>query len=191
MAVHMRHVFPKPQHKTALFWETLLSSGLIQAVYVDNIPGPVSTAPFGAKLFGVTLGRITHDEHHALSRSRSNGKGLSLQAGLLPCFQRWVIGFAVWAYHRFALSLRDVEDLLAARSITVSHQTIRDWVAEFGTPIAAKIRRNRPQPADKWHPGRSCDPDPREEALALACGRWQRIHARNPCAFAPNTNRGP
>ncbi|PIL20775.1 hypothetical protein P775_07655 [Puniceibacterium antarcticum] len=52
---------------------------------------------------------------------------------------------------RFALSLQDVEDLLAERGITVSHETVRVWVAKFGTQIAAKIRRDRPQPADKWH----------------------------------------
>ncbi len=61
------------------------------------------------------------------------------------------IGYAVWAYHRFALSLWDIEDLLAERGITVSHETIRVWVTQFGTQIAAKIRRDRPQPADKWH----------------------------------------
>lgn len=65
-----------------------------------------------------------------------------------PCS---VIGYAVWAYHRFALSLRDVEDLLAARGITVSYETIRDWVTRFGSQFAAKIRRDRPRPADKWH----------------------------------------
>ena len=59
-------------------------------------------------------------------------------------FPRSVIGYAVWAYHRFALSLRDVEDLLAARGITVSYETIRDWVARFGSQFAAKIRRDRP-----------------------------------------------
>jgi len=66
-------------------------------------------------------------------------------------FPRSVIGYAVWAYHRFALSLRDVEDLLAARGITVSYETIRDWVARFGAQFAANIRRDRPRPADKWH----------------------------------------
>ena len=66
-------------------------------------------------------------------------------------FPRTVIGYAVWAYHRFALSLRDVEDLLAERGVVVSHETIRVWVARFGTQIAAKIRRDRPGPADKWH----------------------------------------
>jgi putative transposase len=66
-------------------------------------------------------------------------------------FPRSVIGYAVWAYHRFALSLRDVEDLLAARGITVSYETIRDWVARFGVQFTAKVRRDRPRPADKWH----------------------------------------
>ena len=66
-------------------------------------------------------------------------------------FPRSVIGYAVWAYHRFALSLRDVEDLLAARGIIVSYETVRDWVARFGSQFAAKTRRHRPHLADKWH----------------------------------------
>lgn len=66
-------------------------------------------------------------------------------------FPRTVIGYAVWAYHRFALSLRDVEDLLAERGVIVSYETIRVWVTKFGTQIATKIRRTRPKPADKWH----------------------------------------
>ena len=47
--------------------------------------------------------------------------------------------------------LRDVEDLLAERGVTVSYETIRDWVNRFGHGFAAKIRRDRPAPADKWH----------------------------------------
>jgi putative transposase len=66
-------------------------------------------------------------------------------------FPRTVIGYAVWAYHRFTLSLRDVEDLLAERGVIVSHETIRTWVAKFGAQFAAKIRRDRPRPADRWH----------------------------------------
>ncbi len=66
-------------------------------------------------------------------------------------FPRSAIGYAVWAYHRFALSLRDVEDLLADRGIAVSHETIRDWVDRFGHQFAARVRRDRPAPADKWH----------------------------------------
>ncbi len=67
------------------------------------------------------------------------------------CFPRSVIGYAVWAHYRFALSLRDVEDLLAARGITVSYETIRDWVARFGVRFAAKVRRDRPHLSDKGY----------------------------------------
>lgn len=66
-------------------------------------------------------------------------------------FPRSVIAYAVWAYHRFSLSLRDVEDLLAERGITVSYETIRSWISRFGSQFAAKIRRDRPQPSDKWY----------------------------------------
>jgi len=33
-----------------------------------------------------------------------------------------VIGHAVWLYHRFALSLRDVEELMLARGVVVSYK---------------------------------------------------------------------
>ena len=36
-----------------------------------------------------------------------------------------IIAQAVWLYHRFTLSFRDVEDLLAERGVTVSYETIR------------------------------------------------------------------
>ncbi len=44
-----------------------------------------------------------------------------------------------------------MEDILASRGITVSYETVRDWVARFGIQFAAKVRRGRPRPADKWH----------------------------------------
>ena len=36
-----------------------------------------------------------------------------------------VISHAVWLYFRFPLSLRMVEEMLAARGILVSHETVR------------------------------------------------------------------
>ena len=66
-------------------------------------------------------------------------------------FPREVISFAVWAYLRFGLSLRDVEDLLAERGVTVCHETIRAWVARFACQFTAMIRRDRPRPNGKWH----------------------------------------
>lgn len=52
-------------------------------------------------------------------------------------FPREVIAYAVWAYHRFALSTADVEDLLAKRGVTVSRETIRQWVNRFGGHFAS------------------------------------------------------
>ena len=40
-------------------------------------------------------------------------------------FPSEIISQAVWLYYRFALSFRDVEDLLAQRSIIVSYETVR------------------------------------------------------------------
>lgn len=62
-----------------------------------------------------------------------------------------IIAYAVWAYCRFAMSFRDVEDLLAERGIIVSHETIRKWVQKFGQKYAKAIRRDRPASSHKWH----------------------------------------
>jgi putative transposase len=62
-----------------------------------------------------------------------------------------IIQHAVWSYARFTLSLRDVEDLLAERGITVSYETIRVWVTRFGPQIARRLRRQRGRPSDTWH----------------------------------------
>src|ERR687885_919436 len=62
-----------------------------------------------------------------------------------------VISHAVWLYFRFPLSLRMVEEMLAARGIVVSHETVRQWALKFGQEFANRIRRRLPQAGDKWH----------------------------------------
>src|ERR1700761_5010400 len=62
-----------------------------------------------------------------------------------------VISFAVWLYFRFPLSLRHVDEILAARGIVVSHETIRQWGLKFGQAFANQIRRRLPRAGDKWH----------------------------------------
>ena len=66
-------------------------------------------------------------------------------------YLRIVIQQAVWLYFRFALSYRDVEDMLAERGIDVSYETVRRWALKFGTIIARKLRRGRPRPDGRWH----------------------------------------
>src|SRR3712207_6105003 len=62
-----------------------------------------------------------------------------------------VISQAVWLYFRFPLSLRMVEEMLAARGIVVSHETVRQWALTFGQDFANRIRRRLPRAGDKWH----------------------------------------
>ena len=62
-----------------------------------------------------------------------------------------IISHAVWLYHRFCLSFRDVEDLLAERGISVTHETIRQWCRKFGHDYARKLRRRQGRLGDVWH----------------------------------------
>jgi len=62
-----------------------------------------------------------------------------------------IIGHAVWLYFRFALSYRDVEELLAERGVILTYETIRQWCRKFGQTYANALRRRRPRPGDKWH----------------------------------------
>ena len=53
--------------------------------------------------------------------------------------------------HRFALSFRDAEDLLAQRGITVSYEAIRQWCQTFGLDYARRLRRRRGRMGDTWY----------------------------------------
>jgi len=62
-----------------------------------------------------------------------------------------IISHCVWLYHRFPLSLRDVEEMMLQRGIVVSYETVRQWCAKFGQSYANDLRRRRGRPGDKWH----------------------------------------
>ena len=62
-----------------------------------------------------------------------------------------IINQCVWLYFRFPLSFREVEELMLARGVVVSYETIRRWCAKFGQAYANQLRRRRPRPGDKWH----------------------------------------
>ena len=74
----------------------------------------------------------------------------------VPCYHGYrfpplIISHAVWLYHRFCLSFRDAEDLLAQRGITVSCETIRQWCRTFGPAYARSLRRRRGRLGDTWY----------------------------------------
>ena len=73
-----------------------------------------------------------------------------------PSYQRHrfpseIISHAVWLYHRFCLSFREVEELLAERGITVTYETIRQWCQKFGPDYARKLKQRQGRLGDTWH----------------------------------------
>jgi putative transposase len=56
-------------------------------------------------------------------------------------FPSEIIQHAVWLYHRFNLSHRDIENLLAKRGITVSYESIRLWCNKFGPKYVKRLKR--------------------------------------------------
>ena len=110
-------------------------------------------------------------------------------------FPAEIISHAVWLYFRFPLSLRHVDEILAARGVVISHETVRQWGLKFGQAFANQIRRRLPRAGDKWHldevavkiwsptswrateqqRGRSCPASNTDSTKALTTGRKTRI----------------
>ena len=89
-----------------------------------------------------------------------------------------IIATAVRLDFRFPLSLRMVEALLAARGITVSDGTVRQWARKFGPEIATRLRRRAPRRGDKW---------PLDEVvLTIGGGKHHRWRAVDQDGFVPD-----
>lgn len=66
-------------------------------------------------------------------------------------FPAEIISRAVWLYFRFSLSFRDIEEMLAARGVEVSYESIRFWCLKFGPRYARQLRRRQGRLGDTWH----------------------------------------
>jgi len=71
-------------------------------------------------------------------------------------YPKVLIGHVVQLYHRFMLSLRDVSEILLARGIELSYETVREWGVKFGHQYASRIKRRTPSRGDKWHLDEMC-----------------------------------
>jgi len=66
-------------------------------------------------------------------------------------FPNEIISHCVWLYFRFAVSFRDVEEMLAMRGVALTYETVRQWCLKFGQTYANGLRRKSPRPGDRWH----------------------------------------
>ena len=65
-------------------------------------------------------------------------------------FPAEIISHCVWLYFRFALSFRDVEEMLAMRGVVLTYETVREWCLKFGQTHANDLRRSS-RPGNRWH----------------------------------------
>ena len=69
-----------------------------------------------------------------------------------------IISHAVWLYHRFGLSFRDVEDLLAERGVSVTYESIRQWCLTFGLNLTEPAWPTRAGPVPRLRNERAGSP---------------------------------
>ncbi|WP_028206443.1 IS6 family transposase [Paraburkholderia nodosa] len=78
-----------------------------------------------------------------MKRSKSLYRGHRSPASVISCAVRW--------YYRYQLSLRDIEELLFERGVTVTYETIRCWCDKFGAAFARRVQAARRKPGGTWH----------------------------------------
>ena len=83
------------------------------------------------------------------------------------CFPPEVIVLAVRWYLRFALSYRDVEELLAERGVQVDHVTVYRWVQRFTPLLAEAARPCRHRVGGRWFV---------DETDVKVAGRWRYVY---------------
>jgi transposase, IS6 family len=74
---------------------------------------------------------------------------------LILCAVRW--------YLRYSLSLRDVEELFAERSLAADHTTIWRWVQRYGPELEQRLRRHLKPTNKSWRV---------DETYIRVQGRW-------------------
>ncbi|MFM0061393.1 IS6 family transposase [Paraburkholderia phytofirmans] len=78
-----------------------------------------------------------------MTTTRSPYHGYRFPAAIISCAVRW--------YHRFTLSLRDIEELLLERGVSVTCESVRNWCDRFGAQFAHCAKAVRRRPGSTWH----------------------------------------
>jgi putative transposase len=65
-------------------------------------------------------------------------------------FGKDIILLAVRWYFAYALSYRDIEELLKERGVEVDHATINRWVIEFGPQLSAAFKKRKSAVNGSW-----------------------------------------
>jgi len=75
--------------------------------------------------------------------------------------------YAVYFYVRFAVSYRDLEEIMAERGVNVDHATLNRWVEKYASIIAEQAHRRKAQAGRSWR---------MDETYVKVKGRWTYLY---------------
>src|SRR2546426_12158042 len=82
-------------------------------------------------------------------------------------FQDHLIVLCVRWYLRYCLTLRDLEELMAERGLSIDHATIGRWVLRYAPELHKRIRREIRHPNRSWRVDETYI-----RSLLAVCPRW-------------------
>lgn len=82
-------------------------------------------------------------------------------------YPKSVILHAVFFYLRYAVSYRDLEEILVERGVTVDHATLNRWVVKFAPLIAARAQSRKRSTANSWR---------MDKTYIKVKGRWTYLY---------------
>ena len=88
-------------------------------------------------------------------------------------FDRSVILLCVRWYLAYKLSLRNLEEIMAERGISVDHATVHRWVVRYSPELLERCDRRKRAVAGKWHV---------DETYIKVRGQWRYLY----CAIDSN-----
>jgi transposase-like protein len=82
-------------------------------------------------------------------------------------FDRWIILLCVRWYLAYNLSLRNLEEMMAERGISVYHATIPRWIIRYSPELLQRFNKRRRAVTGKWHV---------DETYIRVRGQWRYLY---------------
>lgn len=86
-----------------------------------------------------------------MSRAQGHFNFLGVLDVQRPPFRPIVILQCVRWYLAYNLSMRDLEEMMAERGVSVDHSTVHRWVVHFSPQLRERFNRRKHAVTGKWH----------------------------------------
>jgi putative transposase len=82
-------------------------------------------------------------------------------------YPKYVILYAVYFYVRYAVSYRDLEEIMVERGVSVDHATLNRWVIRYSPQIAVEAQKQKQTTASSWR---------MDETYIKVKGQWTYLY---------------